>query len=222
MPASQGICGTSLAVQWLRLHTSTAGGAGLISGWGTKILHAMWQINQSSNVWILLRLVPGQSPLLAQWLNIDLRRPNSASHKWPGPRRTAAPGMRAARTLRSRNPAGSSYPSEHTEKTRRAIFLNQASWLRAFQGTAISLLAQVPLELMTREGLPTARAQLRRGEVLGNTVPSSSWNWPEGPTSSPAREKRWCQNEIRLSHKCRPRSPANIETKSILLLSLEE
>ena len=29
--------GTSLVVQWLRLHASTAGGAGLISGWGTKI-----------------------------------------------------------------------------------------------------------------------------------------------------------------------------------------
>ena len=29
--------GTSLAVQWLRLRASTAGGAGLIPGWGTKI-----------------------------------------------------------------------------------------------------------------------------------------------------------------------------------------
>ena len=29
-------------VQWLRLHTSTAGGTGLIPGWGTKILPAMW------------------------------------------------------------------------------------------------------------------------------------------------------------------------------------
>ena len=26
-----------LAVQWVRLHTPTAGGAGLIPGWGTKI-----------------------------------------------------------------------------------------------------------------------------------------------------------------------------------------
>ena len=33
--------GTSLAVQWLRLHASTAGGAGSIPGWGTKILHAV-------------------------------------------------------------------------------------------------------------------------------------------------------------------------------------
>ena len=34
------IIGTSLAVQWLRLHTSTAGGAGSIPGGGTKIPRA--------------------------------------------------------------------------------------------------------------------------------------------------------------------------------------
>ena len=32
--------GTSLVVQWLRLHTSTAGGAGLAPGQGTMIPHA--------------------------------------------------------------------------------------------------------------------------------------------------------------------------------------
>ena len=32
--------GTSLAVQWSRLGTSTAGGAGSITGWGNKIPHA--------------------------------------------------------------------------------------------------------------------------------------------------------------------------------------
>ena len=32
--------GTSLAVQWLRLYASNAGGMGSISGWGIKILHA--------------------------------------------------------------------------------------------------------------------------------------------------------------------------------------
>ena len=32
--------GTSLAVQWLRLCASGAGGAGLIPGWGLKIPHA--------------------------------------------------------------------------------------------------------------------------------------------------------------------------------------
>ena len=36
------VTGTSLAVQQLRLHVSTAAGVGLIPGWGTKILQAMW------------------------------------------------------------------------------------------------------------------------------------------------------------------------------------
>ena len=34
--------GASLAVQWLRLCTPNAGGAGLIPGRGTRILHATW------------------------------------------------------------------------------------------------------------------------------------------------------------------------------------
>ena len=34
--------GTSLAVQWLRLHTSTAGGTGSVPGQGTESLHAAW------------------------------------------------------------------------------------------------------------------------------------------------------------------------------------
>ena len=34
--------GTSLVVQWLELCTSTAGGTGLIPGWGTKIPHSTW------------------------------------------------------------------------------------------------------------------------------------------------------------------------------------
>ena len=34
--------GTSLAVQWLRFCAPTAGGAGLITGEGTKIPHAAW------------------------------------------------------------------------------------------------------------------------------------------------------------------------------------
>ena len=32
--------GTSLAIQWLRLHTSNVGGTGSIPGRGTKIPHA--------------------------------------------------------------------------------------------------------------------------------------------------------------------------------------
>ena len=34
--------GISLEVQWLRLCTSNAGGAGSIPGWGNKIPHAAW------------------------------------------------------------------------------------------------------------------------------------------------------------------------------------
>ena len=33
--------GTSLVVQWLGVHASTAGGMGLISCWGIKILHVV-------------------------------------------------------------------------------------------------------------------------------------------------------------------------------------
>ena len=32
--------GTSLVVQWLRLHTPSAGGVGSIPGWGTKMPRA--------------------------------------------------------------------------------------------------------------------------------------------------------------------------------------
>ena len=37
--------GISLAVQWLRLCNSTAGGTGSIPGLGTKIPHAAWREN---------------------------------------------------------------------------------------------------------------------------------------------------------------------------------
>ena len=40
--------GTSLVVQWLGLHTSNAGGTGLISGRGTKILHVT-ELSQKIN-----------------------------------------------------------------------------------------------------------------------------------------------------------------------------
>ena len=38
--------GNSLAVQWLGLCTSTAGGTGSISGWGTMIPHAVWLVQK--------------------------------------------------------------------------------------------------------------------------------------------------------------------------------
>ena len=47
----------SLAVQWLRLCTSTTGDMGSIPGWGTKILHAALS-GQKKNllnvVWMLI------------------------------------------------------------------------------------------------------------------------------------------------------------------------
>ena len=44
---------TSLVVQWLRRHTSIAGGTGLILGPGTKILHARKVITNKSNVFFM-------------------------------------------------------------------------------------------------------------------------------------------------------------------------
>ena len=35
--------GTSLVVQWLRLHVSKPGGYGSIPGWGTNFPHALWR-----------------------------------------------------------------------------------------------------------------------------------------------------------------------------------
>ena len=37
-----GVIGPSQVVQWLRVCTSTAGGMGLIPGWGTRILYTVW------------------------------------------------------------------------------------------------------------------------------------------------------------------------------------
>ena len=43
------IIGTSLAVQWLRLHTSTAGDTGSIPGWVTKIPRAVQHGQKGGN-----------------------------------------------------------------------------------------------------------------------------------------------------------------------------
>ena len=50
--------GNSLAVQWLGLHASTAGGVGSILGRGTKILHATQsgQKNPPKNIYIYVKL----------------------------------------------------------------------------------------------------------------------------------------------------------------------
>ena len=57
--------GTSLAVQWLKLRTSTPGGVGLIPGQGTKILHAVCVPAQSlscvqfsATLWTLAHQAP--------------------------------------------------------------------------------------------------------------------------------------------------------------------
>ena len=50
--------GTSLAVQWLRLHASTAGSAGLIPGWGTKIPHATTRQQKKKSFLFLICIYP--------------------------------------------------------------------------------------------------------------------------------------------------------------------
>ena len=45
--------GISLAVQQLRLYTSTAEGRGSIPGWGTKILHVAWHSQKKKKKEIL-------------------------------------------------------------------------------------------------------------------------------------------------------------------------
>ena len=46
--------GTSLVVQWLKLHDFNAGDMGLIPGWGTKIPHAVQhgqKINKNQEIY---------------------------------------------------------------------------------------------------------------------------------------------------------------------------
>ena len=43
--------GTSLVVQWLRIHTPTAGGEGMVSGWRSKTtFHAGWSIDLDTDI----------------------------------------------------------------------------------------------------------------------------------------------------------------------------
>ena len=76
--------GTSLGVQWLRLHASTAGGVGLIPGRGTKIPHvAKHSQNKNNNNFKIL-------PSLLVWcvpvVTTILPDP-SLQHHWPTPTR---------------------------------------------------------------------------------------------------------------------------------------
>ena len=47
-PSGRGSGWGFLVVQWLRLHTSNAGGVGSISGQGIKIPHATWPKKKSN------------------------------------------------------------------------------------------------------------------------------------------------------------------------------
>ena len=45
-------------VQWLRIRISTAGVAGVIPGWGTKIPHAMWCDQEIKKIFLNCKAVP--------------------------------------------------------------------------------------------------------------------------------------------------------------------
>ena len=61
--------GNSPAVQWLRLHASTAGSMGSIPGWGTKISHATWHGQKEKNSIPIVRHAPLLS-LLWGWQSV--------------------------------------------------------------------------------------------------------------------------------------------------------
>ena len=62
-PSLKSIPWTSLGVQWLEGHASTASGAGSIPEWGTKIPHAAWcgQLKKKGNPVFPGSLIPFQS-----------------------------------------------------------------------------------------------------------------------------------------------------------------
>lgn len=64
--------GTSLAIQWLRLHASTPRGAGSIPGWGTKIPHASG-LKKRNKIWVLFLkpACPWGVSFLALWASVS-------------------------------------------------------------------------------------------------------------------------------------------------------
>ena len=56
--------GTSLAVQWLRLHASTAGGTGSIPGWGSSTCHTVRPKKKNIHIYMVRPLKPGWSEFL--------------------------------------------------------------------------------------------------------------------------------------------------------------
>ena len=88
-PHKQKSLGTSLVVQWLRLHPSNAGNVGSIPGRETKIPHATWHVQKKekdsqvihvySHIWEAMlkkeRLGPVRDKclLFALWLVFDMK-----------------------------------------------------------------------------------------------------------------------------------------------------
>ena len=64
--------GNSLAVQWLGLHASTAGGMSLIPGWGTKIRHAAWCSQKKKERAIMISKETLENKTYRLFLNIKL------------------------------------------------------------------------------------------------------------------------------------------------------
>lgn len=91
-----------------------------------------------------------QALLLCQWLNADLSQASLflLPGAWVSEKNSPkdARGDCSKRLKLSRK----QLPREHIRENCTAIFLIQALWLHAFQGTAVSLSAQLTLELMTR------------------------------------------------------------------------
>ena len=66
---------SSLVVQWLRLQASNAEGVGSISGWETKILHAVWHSQKKKSNMIMSRSihVAANSILFCGWVIFHCR-----------------------------------------------------------------------------------------------------------------------------------------------------
>ena len=74
-------CGTSLAVQWLRFHASTAGGVGPIPGQGNEIPHAPWcgqkikSLKKNDNCMSLCWVIYNKDWKFADWVFMNVSLP---------------------------------------------------------------------------------------------------------------------------------------------------
>ena len=87
MQISYAISGTSLLVQCLRLHASTAGGTGSIPGQGTKILPATWQ-KKKKDTWLLPKHWYGEVGILISMFQV--RKLRLREENWLTQRTTAS------------------------------------------------------------------------------------------------------------------------------------